>query len=378
VQGLERAQWATADLAYRRRALARVHGFDERFPRAYREDADLGLRLAAAGYRIVTGTRSSLHPVRPADRWVSVRLQRGNADDALMRALHGPMWRAKAGVPNGRRARHLVVAAAGAASALALLGGRKRIAAALAGAWAAGTAEFAWSRIAPGPRSADEVMTMALTSAAIPFAATWHWASGWLRVVRLACRGRLRHATSSGLRTARHRPPRAVLFDRDGTLIVDVPYNGDPDRVQAVHGAREALERLRAAGIPTGVVSNQSGVARGLITLQDVEAVNRRVDALLGPMGQWWVCPHAPDDACGCRKPAPGLVRRAAEALGVRAEECAVIGDTAADVGAARAAGARGVLVPNAVTRAEEIEAAQEVAPDLLTAVDRLLNGRCP
>ncbi|MGH8903517.1 MAG: glycosyltransferase family 2 protein, partial [Egibacteraceae bacterium] len=115
VTGLERALWATADLAYRRCVLERLGGFDERFPRAYREDADLGLRVTAAGWRIVWGTRRITHPVRPADRWTSVRLQAGNADDALMRAKHGPGWRQRAGIPAGRRPRHLAITAAGLA-----------------------------------------------------------------------------------------------------------------------------------------------------------------------------------------------------------------------------------------------------------------------
>jgi histidinol phosphatase-like enzyme len=101
--------------------------------------------------------------------------------------------------------------------------------------------------------------------------------------------------------------------------------------------------------------------------------VNRRVEELLGPLGPWFVCPHAPDAGCGCRKPAPGMVVDAARALGLRPDECALIGDTGADVAAAVAAGARPVLVPNAVTRREEIARAPEVAPDLATAVDRLL-----
>ena len=146
-----------------------------------------------------------------------------------------------------------------------------------------------------------------------------------------------------------------MLFDRDGTLVVDVPYNGDPARVELVAGAREAVARLRAAGIPVAIVSNQSGVARGLLTRADVAAVNRRIEELLGPIGPWFVCPHAPGDGCDCRKPAPGLILRAAVALGVAPQDCVVIGDTGADVDAARAAGARAVLVPNAVTRTEEI-----------------------
>jgi histidinol-phosphate phosphatase family protein len=168
----------------------------------------------------------------------------------------------------------------------------------------------------------------------------------------------------------------AVLFDRDGTLVVDVPYNGDPAKVLPVPGALAALERLRAAGIPTAVVSNQAAVARGWITAAQVEAVNRRVEELLGPLGPWAWCPHGPADGCDCRKPAPGLILRAAERLGVDPARCVVIGDIGADVEAARAAGARSILVPTPRTRAAEVAAADEVAPDLRAAVDRVLAVR--
>jgi HAD superfamily hydrolase (TIGR01662 family) len=165
-------------------------------------------------------------------------------------------------------------------------------------------------------------------------------------------------------------PPAAVLFDRDGTLVVDVPYNGDPDRVRPVPTAAAALDRLRRRGVAVGVVSNQSGIARGILTATQVEAVNARVDALLGPFGVWAVCPHGEADGCDCRKPAPGLVHRAAAVLGVTSGDCVVIGDIGADMGAAAAAGARAVLVPTPVTRAEEVAAAPLVAPDLLAALD--------
>jgi histidinol-phosphate phosphatase family protein len=164
-----------------------------------------------------------------------------------------------------------------------------------------------------------------------------------------------------------------VLLDRDGTLVVDVPYNGDPAQVVPVEGAAAALARLREAGIPTAVVSNQSGIARGLLTRAQVDEVNARVEQLLGPLGPVFVCEHGPDDGCACRKPAPGMVLAAAEALGVEPAQCALIGDIGADVGAALAAGARPVLVPTPVTRREEVEAAPEVAADLGAAVDLLL-----
>jgi HAD superfamily hydrolase (TIGR01662 family) len=363
VAGLERARWATADLAYRRDALAAVGGFDERFPRAYREDADLGLRLTAAGWEIATGRRQILHPVGAAGPGVSLAKQAGNADDVLMRALHGRDWRTRAGVPAGRRPRHLAITAAGLAAAGAALARHPRAAALAAAAWVAGTAELAWARIAPGPRTGHEVRTMLWTSAALPAAAT-----GWCMRGLVG----LPHALRDERGAPRARP-RAVLFDRDGTLVVDVPYNGDPGRVELMPGARAALDTLRAAGIAVGLVSNQSGVARGRLAPAQVDAVNARLAELAGPFDAVAWCPHGPEDGCDCRKPAPGLVLRAAAELGVAPEECAVVGDIGSDVQAARAAGARGVLVPTPVTRPEEIAAAPETAPDLLTAVHRLL-----
>jgi hypothetical protein len=121
------------------------------------------------------------HPVRPGDRWVSVRLQAGNADDALMLALHGRAWRERAGAPPGRKRRHLAITAAAASALAALAGRRPRVAALAAGGWLAGTAELAWARIAPGPRTGAEVATMLVTSAALPPAATAWSLAGALR-----------------------------------------------------------------------------------------------------------------------------------------------------------------------------------------------------
>ena len=170
--------------------------------------------------------------------------------------------------------------------------------------------------------------------------------------------------------------PAAVLFDRDGTLVVDVPYNGDPARVAPVPRARAALGLLRSAGIRTGVITNQSGIARGLVTAAQVAAVNRRVDELVGPFDVWQVCPHGPDDGCACRKPAPGMVKAACAETGVDPARCVVIGDIGADVDAAAAAGAVGILVPTPVTRREEVAAAPRRARTLAEAVDDVLAGR--
>jgi HAD superfamily hydrolase (TIGR01662 family) len=364
--GLESARWATADMAYRREALQSVSGFDERFPRAYREDADLALRVRGAGWSLVRGCRIVEHPVRPASAGVSVRVQRGNTDDALFRRLHGSDWRAAAQTGRGRLAWHVATTAAAALALIAAPGaGRSRAlrdtGLAAAAAWAALSADFARRRIAPGPREPREVLTMVWTSVAIPPAAVWHRASGWWRH---------RHAT------AWPPPARVVLFDRDGTLVEDVPYNGDPSRVAPVPGAREAVDRLRRRGVRVGVVSNQSGVGRGLLTSHQVASVNAEVERRLGPFDTWQVCPHGPDEACACRKPRPGMVLAAARALGVRPQECVVIGDIGADTAAARAAGARAILVPTAATRSEEVDEAPVVATDLAAAVDLAL-GWC-
>ncbi|HKR49498.1 MAG TPA: HAD-IIIA family hydrolase, partial [Pseudonocardiaceae bacterium] len=363
--GLAIARWITADMAYRRTALHRVGGFDERFGRAYREDADLALRVIAAGYRIVAGRRCTTHPVRRAGPLASVGAQRGNADDALMRRRHGPGWRERIGDSPGRLRRHALTTAAGVLALGAASCRYRSLASAAALAWAALTAEFALHRILPGPRGVAEIGRMVATSVAIPSLACWHRLAGELRWRRVL------------LATA---VPAAVLFDRDGTLIHDVPYNTDPAAVRPVAGVKQALDRLRDLGIPIGVVSNQSGVARGLISPEQLEQVNARVMQLLGPFDVLCVCVHAEHDGCGCRKPAPGLVHAAAAQLGVPVHRCVVIGDIGADVTAAAAAGAHGILVPNARTRRAEVLAVRvamrTVAPDVPTAVNIALSGR--
>ncbi len=365
--GLQDAAWITADMAYRRTALEQVDGFDERFPRAYREDADLALRVQQAGWRLERGSRVTTHPVRQADDWVSVRVQAGAADDALLRALHGPDWRTAAATGRGRFRWHVGTVATAGAAAAALIAGRRRSAVLLATGWALLTADFARLRLAPGPRPGDdvwaaEVRRMLATSAVIPFAA-----------VRSRLRGLRRHGLSAPRWPV---PIAAVLFDRDGTLVHDVPYNGDPDLVRPVAGAREVLDGLRSAGVRVGVVSNQSGIGRGLLTDDQVNAVNDRIERELGPFDSWQRCPHVAEDNCVCRKPLPGMVIAAAQTLGVASYECAVIGDIEADVLAARAAGAIGVLVPTQATRREEIDRADLVAPDLLGAVKAVFGAR--
>jgi len=206
---------------------------------------------------------------------------------------------------------------------------------------------------------------MLLTSALIPPVATAARVRGRLRARRLAQIPGPADATT----------PELVLVDRDGTLVRDVPYNRDPALVDPLPGVGEALDRLRARGIRVGIVSNQSGIARGHLTQHEAERVMARTVELLGPFDDVRWCPHGPHDGCGCRKPAPELLLGAAAELAVEPRRCAMIGDIGADVEAAKAAGMRGVLVPTDATRAEEIAAASETAPTLSAAVDLLIGA---
>jgi glycosyltransferase involved in cell wall biosynthesis len=181
VAGLDGATWITADMAVRRTALRGVRGFDERFRRAYREDTDLALRLLDAGWRLTVGKRRVRHPVRPAPWWISVRLQRGNADDVLLERLHGRRWRRRLDVAHGTLSSYPATTASGVVALVALVAGRRRAATLAACAWAIRTARFAWRRAAPGPRDTRELAAVLATSVAIPPVACYHRIRGSLR-----------------------------------------------------------------------------------------------------------------------------------------------------------------------------------------------------
>src|SRR4051794_35206775 len=150
---------------------------------------------------------------------------------------------------------------------------------------------------------------------------------------------------------------RAVVFiDKDGTLIEDLPYNVDPARVRFAPGAREAVRLLGGAGLDLVVVTNQSGVARGYFDEDDLgrlgRHLHREVAALGGRLAGFYACPHLPDGPveafaieCTCRKPAPGLIHRAADDLRADPRRSWFIGDTWMDVAAGAAAGCRTILV---------------------------------
>ena len=148
----------------------------------------------------------------------------------------------------------------------------------------------------------------------------------------------------------------AVFLDRDGTINEDTGYVGDPDRVRVLPGAGRAIRRLNEAGRPVVVVTNQSGVARGFFSEEDVETVHRRVQDLLAEEGAhidaFHYCPHHPTvgrdpytGPCTCRKPEPGMLLRAAEEMGLTLRGCVLVGDQESDLVCAHRAGCAGILV---------------------------------
>lgn len=157
----------------------------------------------------------------------------------------------------------------------------------------------------------------------------------------------------------------AVFFDRDNTLIVSDGYLGDPEKVVLIPGAAEAIARLRRAGFAIVVVSNQSGVARGMFDESATRAVNARMSALLmrespeAIIDAHEYCPHhpqAPLEAyrvdCDCRKPRPGMLLKAAGDLGLDLQRSWLVGDAPRDIEAGRAAGCRTILFVDANVRA--------------------------
>src|SRR5437868_1566189 len=151
---------------------------------------------------------------------------------------------------------------------------------------------------------------------------------------------------------------RAVFLDKDGTVIENVPYNVDPERIFPSQGALSALAGFHRAGYRLVVITNQPGVARGLFSEQALAGVERRLRALLGergvPLAGFYYCPHGADAVaaryrlpCSCRKPQPGLIARAAADLYIDCAQSWMVGDILDDVEAGRRAGCRTVLLNN-------------------------------
>lgn len=151
---------------------------------------------------------------------------------------------------------------------------------------------------------------------------------------------------------------RAVFLDKDGTLIEDVPYNVDPDRIRFTPGALQGLFLLHTSGYKLFVVSNQSGVARGYFEEDALSGVEQRLRDILDangiPLAGFYYCPHHPEGTvkaysyeCDCRKPAPGMILRAAQEHNIDLSRSWLVGDILNDIEAGRRAGCKTVLLDN-------------------------------
>jgi histidinol-phosphate phosphatase family protein len=167
----------------------------------------------------------------------------------------------------------------------------------------------------------------------------------------------------------------AVFLDRDGTLINERGYLNDPARIHFYRSVVPALKILRKAGFRLVVITNQSGIGRGLVTLRQLEQIHRRFRALLKSRGAAvdaiFFCPHLPDDGCSCRKPRTALPRRAARRFHLDLRRSFVVGDQLRDVEMARNMGGRGILVLTGAGRQNRKAADRQgaaVTPNVLAA----------
>jgi D-glycero-D-manno-heptose 1,7-bisphosphate phosphatase len=168
----------------------------------------------------------------------------------------------------------------------------------------------------------------------------------------------------------------AVFIDRDGTLIKDRDYCSDPSEVKLFSGVPEALRRLRSNGFKLIVITNQSGIGRGLFTLEQYRAVEAEVLRQLGAglIDATYFCPHLPDRHCSCRKPAPGMILEATREYQIDLARSFLVGDKEIDVECARNAGVRSIRVKTGPQRDTSDSAADWVAEDLRGAVEIILN----
>ncbi len=179
------------------------------------------------------------------------------------------------------------------------------------------------------------------------------------------------------------RKTEAVFLDRDGTINEDPGYLNDPNQLRLLPGAGEALSLFKKAGFRLVVVSNQSGVGRGLIDLKAIPLIHQRLDELLKPWGvkidRYELCFHHPDEKCTCRKPKPELILNAAIALQINVAQSYMIGDKDSDLGAGRFAGCKGSILVRTGTGAateKSLKSGQAVfvADSLLQAANWILS----
>lgn len=141
---------------------------------------------------------------------------------------------------------------------------------------------------------------------------------------------------------------KAIFLDRDGTLIEDAGYPNDPDQVKFVPNAVDAMRAFTGAGYLLVVISNQSGIGRGKIKPEEAKQVHQRFIDLFQQesitFNGAYYCPHAPEEKCTCRKPAPGMIHQAAQELNIDIENSFIIGDKLSDIQTGHNAGMRGIL----------------------------------
>ena len=168
----------------------------------------------------------------------------------------------------------------------------------------------------------------------------------------------------------------AVFLDRDGTLMHEVNYCRDPADVRLFDGVRAALRGLKGAGFVLVIITNQSGIARGLLTVADFEKVQARLLALLDGdlIAATYMCPDGPAGESGRRKPSPAMVREAARDLGLDLARSWFVGDKEIDVQCGLAAGTRAVLVRTGHGGGESAAGAHFVAKDIASAADFILS----
>ncbi|TAM61531.1 HAD family hydrolase [bacterium] len=173
---------------------------------------------------------------------------------------------------------------------------------------------------------------------------------------------------------------RALFLDRDGTIMADVGYPSDPRQVHLLPNAAEGLKVLQERNYALVVVSNQSGIARGRLTLEDAQRVNAELERQLRQRADvridaFYLCPHLDRDGCDCRKPKPGLIERAIAEHHYDRTGSVAVGDRPRDIAAGRAAELRTVRIVGGPHADERGVAADYDAEDLLDAARWIIAG---
>lgn len=164
-----------------------------------------------------------------------------------------------------------------------------------------------------------------------------------------------------------HHGNKVIFLDRDGTIICDKDYIRDPEKVEPLHGVGEVLAYLKECGFLLVMVSNQSGIGRGILTSDEVEGVNKRLFSILSEcnvsLDAVYYCPHSPEEQCSCRKPSPKMLLLAARDLNLDLTRSFMIGDKFSDIEAGKRAGCKTILLRN-----DFVEEETDLKPDFIAS----------